>query len=181
VTETGVERLRARYRPRQIRLLLVGESAPAGGTFFYAENSTLYFETREAFARQFPDDLAGRSFLEVFRRLGCYLDDLCLEPVNHLPPVPRRQKRAEAEASLSTRLREYDPRMVVAIGKTTAAPHVQAALDRAEMTNLDFAVVAFPGRPAHKVDFHAAMSTVLASARGAGVLETSPGDSSNAE
>ena len=80
-----VERLRRRYRPQRIRLLFVGESAPAGGTFFYAENSTLYFETREAFAKQFREELANRSFLDFFRGLGCYLDDLCLEPVNHLP------------------------------------------------------------------------------------------------
>jgi hypothetical protein len=167
-----VERLRRRYRPQRVRVLFVGESAPAGGTFFYAENSTLYFETHEAFAKQFSKELADRSFLELFHELGCYLDDLCLEPVNHLADLPRRQKRAEAETSLASRLREYRPLMVVAIGKTTAAPHVRAALERAGWAGAPLAIVPFPGRPNHKGDFHAAMSKILASARESGVLET---------
>jgi hypothetical protein len=39
------EVLRGRYRPDVIRVLLVGESPPAGGTFFYAANYNLYRAT----------------------------------------------------------------------------------------------------------------------------------------
>jgi hypothetical protein len=170
MSSTAIERLRQRYRPSDVRLLFVGESAPAGGTFFYAANSTLYFETRTAFARALPDQLSGLRFLDLFKTYGCYLDDLCLEPINKLPQTARRQKRIDAEASLGERLRRYDPQMAVAIGKTTAAPHVRTALDRAGLTETPLGIVAFPGRPEHKVMFHTEMDAILRSARAAGLL-----------
>lgn len=172
MSSAAIERLRTRHRPVDVRLLFVGESAPAGGTFFYAENSTLYFETRAAFARAFPEHLPGRAFLDLFKELGCYLDDLCLDPINQLPDPVRRQRRIDAEASLAERLRRYDPRTVVAIGKTTAAPHVRTALDRADLTKISLRVVAFPGRPEHKIMFHREMDGILASARAAATLGT---------
>jgi hypothetical protein len=164
ISAADVEHLRSRYRPRQIRLLFVGESAPAGGTFFYAENSTLYFETRAAFGRAFPKLLSDTAFLDLFRDLGCYLDDLCLEPVNQLADQLRRRKRTEFESSLAERLRRYRPMMVIAIGKTTAAPHVRSALGHAELADVPVVDVAFPGRPNHTIDFHREMSRVLGSA-----------------
>jgi hypothetical protein len=164
---------RRRYRPQRIRLLFVGESAPAGGTF-YAENSTLYFELRAAFAKAFRQELANRSFLDLFRDFGCYLDDLCLDPVNHLLESPRRQKRQKAEESLALRLGRYRPLMVVAIGKTTAAPHVRAALERVGMADASSRSLHFPVGPNHKLDFHAAIKRVLVSARKSSVLETLP-------
>lgn len=77
----AIERRRARYRPPEISLLFVGDSAPAGGTFFYTENATLHHDTRAAFARTLaPQIVAARPSLDVFKELGCYLNDLCLEP-----------------------------------------------------------------------------------------------------
>src|SRR2546422_11706979 len=116
MSSDAIERLREHHRPAQVRLLFVGESAPAGGTFFYAENSTLYFETREASVRAFPAQFAGRPFLGLLKELGCYLDDLCLAPVIQLPDSVRPRRRIDAEVSPAERLRHYDPRMVVAIG-----------------------------------------------------------------
>jgi hypothetical protein len=166
----AIERVRQRHRPAEIRLLFVGESAPAGGTFFYAENSTLYHETRAAFARALPTEFAAGPFLDFFERLGCYLDDLCLEPVNHLPDAMRRQKRSDAEESLAVRLRNYSPLMVVAIGKTTTAPHVRSVLAAPGLTETPFRIVAFPGRPGHKATFHAEMDAILREARERDVL-----------
>ena len=169
----AIERVRASYRPPEIRLLFVGESAPAGGTFFYAGNSTLYYETHAAFARALPTQMvATRPFLEMFKELGCYLDDLCLEPVNHLERAARRQKRTDAEGLLAQRLQAYSPLMVVAIGKTTAAPHVRAVLAASGLASLPLRVVAFPGRPEHKVMFHSEMNAILSEACELGVLRT---------
>jgi hypothetical protein len=167
----AIEGARQRHQPAEIRLLFVGESAPAGGTFFYAENSTLYHETRAAFARALPPEItaAGR-FVDLFKRLGCYLDDLCLEPVNHLPEATRRQKRSDAEESLAVRLRNHSPLMVVAVGKTTAAPHVRSVLAAPGLTEISFRVVAFPGRPEHKAMFHSEMDVILREARERDVL-----------
>ncbi len=43
------EELRLRYRPKKVGVLLVAESRPAGGTFFYAGNSNLVRYTEQAF------------------------------------------------------------------------------------------------------------------------------------
>ncbi len=45
----NVEELRQHHRPEKILTLFVGESAPAGGTYFYAENSQMYRYMREVF------------------------------------------------------------------------------------------------------------------------------------
>ncbi len=74
---SNFENVRRSYRPRRITTLFVGESAPHGGTFFYNRNSGLFREIRKAFQ-------GTESFLEDFKRNGFYLDDLVLEPVNHL-------------------------------------------------------------------------------------------------
>lgn len=155
------ESLRKAHKPAQVRLLFVGESAPASGTFFYAQNSTIYFETRAAFDHAFPMKPATKPFLDLFMELGCYLDDLCLEPINNLPVADRQRKRIEAVGPLAERLRGYRPQMVIAIGKTTAAPHVESALQCAGLTQVPLRLVAFPGRPEHKVMFHREMASIL--------------------
>jgi hypothetical protein len=43
------ERLRRRYQPDRIRVLLVGESPPASGRYFYVANSGLYRAIRDTF------------------------------------------------------------------------------------------------------------------------------------
>ena len=169
-----IERIRRFYAPERVTLLLVGESAPAGGTFFYLENSTLYFETCAAFTSALPAVFAGRDFLDVFRGVGCYLDDLCLEPVNDLPESVRKRKRAEAEAGLARRLRRYEPLMIIAIGKTTAAPHVHRALESANLSHVRFAEVPFPGRAAHKEQFRREMESAVRSAAEWGFLAVDP-------
>jgi hypothetical protein len=78
------ELIRQSYRPNQIRLLLVGESPPASKKFFYGESAMTKY-TAQAFKKahgvSFRDD---KEFLQYFKRCGCYLDDLCHEPVNDL-------------------------------------------------------------------------------------------------
>jgi hypothetical protein len=65
-------------------VLFLGESPPAGGTFFYYANSKLYDATREAFEAGIPALRRTDDFLDAFKRLGCYLEDLSPVPVNHL-------------------------------------------------------------------------------------------------
>jgi len=167
----ATERLRRRHKPGRITLLFIGESAPAGGTFFYAENSTLYFEMRLVFEASLKSVFQGSpQFLETFKALGCYLDDVCLEPVNHLAESDRKSRRLVAEAALAGRLEKHSPLAVVAIGKTTAAPHVQRAMAQANLEGVSFDAVSFPGRPEHKEAFKAALRAVIRRARRTGVL-----------
>lgn len=44
-----IERQRRRYKPKEVRVLFIGESPPEGGTFFYLANSKLYRHTKSRF------------------------------------------------------------------------------------------------------------------------------------
>jgi hypothetical protein len=157
------ESLREQHKPKRVRVLFVGESAPAGETFFYSANSTLYYETQAAFERAVPVRDGRGGFRASFVRLGCYLDDLCLAPVNQLPDRERERERLASVGPLAARVRDYTPEVVIAIGKTTAAPHVLTALEQAGLTHLPFHRVPFPGRPEHKRAFHREMDAILSS------------------
>jgi hypothetical protein len=100
------EKTRQSYRPDRITTLFVGESAPHGGTFFYNQDSGLFREIRKAFK-------GDTSFLDDFERNGFYLDDLVLEPVNHLDNSHRRRLCHAAVSSLVARLKDYKPQTVV--------------------------------------------------------------------
>ena len=100
------EKTRASYRPDRITTLFVGESAPHGGTFFYNQDSGLYREIRKAFR-------GDENFLEHFKQSGFYLDDLVLEPVNHLDNARRRSLCRESIASLVERLKDYKPQAIL--------------------------------------------------------------------
>jgi hypothetical protein len=66
---SAAEQARLQHRPDDVRVLFIGESAPAGGTFFYFKNSKLYQTTCTAFERG-AKDLFGRNFLCSFQALA---------------------------------------------------------------------------------------------------------------
>src|SRR5438128_2185407 len=107
------ERTRESYRPERAGVttttLMVGESRPANGTFFYCAASKLFFRTRDAFVLAFGDSVADETdFLVQFQRNGFFLVDLCAEPVNHLKAslMPQRRNiRAVSEPRLARQLK----------------------------------------------------------------------------
>jgi hypothetical protein len=108
------ERLRRRYLPETVRLLLIGESAPASGRFFYRRDSGLYRAIRAAF--QVADDrITDENFLDRFRACGCYLVDLCREPVDDLEPARRREARRRGEVELTAKIRKYRPPVIMVL------------------------------------------------------------------
>ena len=144
------ESLRRSYRPEQVRLLLVGESPPASGRFFYRANSSLYRATREAFARVYERDWSTDSeFLEFFQSLGCYLDDLCLEPIDKHDDLDREEKRKLAVPSLAARIKSYDPERIASVMYEIHG-HVCRAASLAGMERAVAASLPFPmGRNVH--------------------------------
>src|SRR5436305_9653152 len=103
---TTLENVRKNFRPGRITTLFVGESAPHCGTFFYNQNSGLFREIRKAFQ-------GTESFLEDFKKNGFYLDDLVLEPVNHLERRDRISACRESVSSFAKRLSNYKPQAIV--------------------------------------------------------------------
>lgn len=137
------EALRKRYRPGEINFLLVGESRPAGGTFFYRANSNLFYATREAFQTALGPVPAGEAFLEFLRDHGVWLYDLADQPVDRMRGRPRRAAVQERIGELVNLLRETRPAMVIAIKKDLGAT-VRSALKESEISVERLQVLPFP-------------------------------------
>ncbi|MCL5982923.1 MAG: hypothetical protein M1571_10520 [Firmicutes bacterium] len=107
------EEAREYYRPNKVRVIFIGESRPAAGTFFYHENSNLFRYTKEAF-----EQASGAPFnCEAFKRHGCWLYDICDEPVNKLAPAERRKQIKKGLLKLEKILKELKPEFVIAVKK----------------------------------------------------------------
>ena len=124
------ERLRKHYRPDRVRILFVGESPPASGRFFYQADSGLYRAVRETFYIAFPS-LRKTNFLDSFRALGCYLVDLCAEPVDKMTRDARRSDCHSGEARLARMIRTLRPEIIItvvrSIGENVRRAREQAA------------------------------------------------------
>jgi hypothetical protein len=153
------ERLRRRYRPARVRMLFVGESPPASGRFFYQADSGLYRAMRQTFLSAFPD-LKDAHFLESFRKLDCYLVDLCGNPVDKLAQKQRRFACARGETRLAAIIRGLDPEVIVTIVRSIAA-NVERAEARAKWQGTHIELP-YPGRwKTHRVAFEYALRPVL--------------------
>ena len=108
-----VEKLRASYKPTKVKILIVGESAPAGGAFFYDKsNMTLY--TKKAFENVFNQSFANeKEFLDFFKSQNCYLDDICLVPIDKMGNRQREQKLKDSVVDFSKRLKSYQPDIII--------------------------------------------------------------------
>ncbi|WP_319409473.1 hypothetical protein [uncultured Desulfosarcina sp.] len=140
-----IESIRIGFRPEKIVLLMVGESPPAAGDFFYVKSQMTKFTAKTfelAHGKKIPPD-DQQNFLEYFKRCGCYLEDICCTPVDDIPTEDRQRKLAEAVVGFSDRLARLRPLVVVVILKKIAA-HSRIA---AAMANLDVPiyVLPFPG------------------------------------
>ena len=115
----AIARRRRACKPEKVRALLIGESAPAGGTHFYLANSNLFRGVREAFARVYgrgvPD---GDAFLLFFQHHGYWLIDLADEPVNRLDDQPRRHLVENGIRRVSKTIRASKPAVVVVVKKS---------------------------------------------------------------
>jgi hypothetical protein len=132
------EALRLSFMPDRIRLLLVGESAPSSGKFFYRANSNAYHHIRTAFGRA-----GDPGFLYWFKSQGYYLDDLVLTPINKAANKDRRLAAQDGVRPLGNRIRSYAPRMVIAFSRQIGA-EVAAALALSGVS-AEYHCVRFPG------------------------------------
>jgi len=112
--DNQLERLRRSFRPARLQLLFIGESPPASGRFFYRGDSGLYRAMRDAF-RSVDPSIRDENFLTVFQASGCYLIDLCPEPVDHLDPKARRATCLASQESLSSAIAALQPAMIATL------------------------------------------------------------------
>jgi hypothetical protein len=153
------ESLRQRYRPDRVLLLFVGEAPPASGRFFYQQDSGLYRAIRDTFLIAFPL-LPNKEFLDSFRSLGCYLVDLCGEPVDKMQPVARQSACRAREPHLATMIRELRPKVIVTIVRSIGSSVIRAqSLARWRGLHLE---LPYPGRwHHHRIEFRRQLVPLL--------------------
>lgn len=139
------EKTRHDFAPDELRVLFIGESPPDGGTFFYDADSVLYRATREAFVAAAPTLAREEKFLRAFQRMGCFLEDLSLDPIDKLPRSEKLAAREAAVPDLARRLEGWTPRVVVVVVKGIS-PQVQKALSNAKIEHAEVEELPFPGR-----------------------------------
>ncbi len=111
------ERIRKLFKPDKIKLLLVGESPPASGQFFYVQSLMTKYTSRafeKVFRISFNDTM---SFLIFFQNQECYLEDLTTTPVNKMPKVEREKLLEQGIIRLSKKLIDFDPEAIVIVLK----------------------------------------------------------------
>jgi len=121
IVDEGIEKIRYSYKPSKVRILLVGESAPTSGEFFYLGNSNLYKHTKSAFLKVYPEvgSQTMQNFFVFLKEKGFYLDDICLMPIDKLNnEKQRRQCIKNSVQSLAERIKMYSPIVVVSILKS---------------------------------------------------------------
>jgi hypothetical protein len=151
--------LRLRYRPARVQILFIGEAPPASGRFFYQADSGLYRAIRDAFVQIFPA-IQNETFLKSFRKLGCYLVDLCGKPVDRLGDRARRRARIAGEPRLGKIVAEFQPAIIVTVAKSIAE-NVARAEKRVNWAGLGV-TLPYPGRwYRHRAVFLEGLTPVL--------------------
>lgn len=142
-----IETIRGSYRPKIVKVLLIGESAPASGDFFYT-GDTLTTYTREAFSLAFPEaniPFNHNDFLNFFKGHGFFLDDLCLIPINNTGRENRQQHNRESIPSLAKRFKEYQCTEIICI-MIGIREYVKEAIERAGLPHATrFRAIPFGG------------------------------------
>ena len=111
------EAIRQTYRPDQIHILFVGESPPDGGKFFYVESQMTTHMANviaSVFSKSFK---SAEAFLKFFKDERCYLDDLCLTPVNGLTEYERAREVNASIEPYANRIKKYKPQYIIAVLK----------------------------------------------------------------
>jgi hypothetical protein len=142
---TDNEQLRQAYRPDGVRWLLIGESSPASGRFFYRGDSNLFHAVRKAFEEAFGPMPAGAAFLDEFRRRGGWLVDVVDRPVNRLRGRPRADAVDAGIDRLAKTVEETRPELVVAV-KSTLEGVVRRAAQQAGIPPERVHALPFPER-----------------------------------
>jgi hypothetical protein len=140
-------------------MLFIGESPPASGRFFYQADSGLYRAMRRTFMLAFPA-IRKDDFLITFRDLGCYLLDLCGEPVDDLDRKERKELCESGEAKLSRAIGELQPEIVVTL-VLSIAPNVHRAIVAAGWKG-EHVALPYPGQwKRNRVAFDKALRPLL--------------------
>ena len=153
-TVTDFNRNRRKYRPRRVRFLLIAESPPSSGGFFYFGTTIgkdhLFRETMKAlelWPRNEPmrKGVDKRTMLRHFQSMGFYLLDASVFPVDKLRPIERRKTVLNQTGRLVRDVIEANPVHILIVKSSIFNP-VRNALRESGLSNrvLNTRPVSFP-------------------------------------
>lgn len=138
-----IENIRKSFEPGEIRLLMIAESPPSNGAFFYKGDDLCKF-TLSAFENAFETKFdSTTSFLSTFQKNGIFLEDLCVEPVNNLPEMERISKREEGIPILAEKLNIWKPSIIICMLKMIRSD-VLEAIKISSLLDFEFYTVPYP-------------------------------------
>jgi hypothetical protein len=151
---TVFARARWKYRPRRVLFLLIAESPPSSGGFFYFETTIgkdhLFRETIKAL-ELWPEDepmrkgVDKRPMLRRFQAMGFYLLDTCISPVDKLLPTKRKKSVLGQTPRLVNDVTEANPLHVLIVKSSIFNPVSIALREAGLMTRvLNTGPVPFP-------------------------------------
>ena len=156
--EMNIEALRKKFKPEKVQVLLVGESPPAEGKFFY-DRSLMTAYTKNAFeaalGKKFP---TNAEFFEHMEQAGFYLEDLSHVPVDRLPSAEREAKLVDESEAFAERVVQMNPKVVVIILRKIEKI-VREALCKAGST-AEVHVLPFPGN-GHQSKYQAQLISIV--------------------
>jgi hypothetical protein len=136
--------LKQQYRPENVTLLFVADGVPIGPKYFYLKNSNLYKAIKAAFIQVFGEFNSDDEFLQFFKEMGCYIDNISDKPVKDLPPAQQRALRNEGVAPLAQRIAGMQPRLII-ISLKVIEKQVREAILQSGVTSVeDVVVTPFP-------------------------------------
>jgi len=140
------EEIRKKYHPEKVQVLFIGESPPASGKFFYKGDSGLAQFTEQAFSNAYKITFSPNLiFLDCFKKAGCYLDDLCLYPINRINDDCREIERIKGIKDLSNRIGSEKPKAIITV-INNIMNHVNEAIRLAKMDKIKPIHLPFPCR-----------------------------------
>lgn len=146
------KQLRQQYQPETIKMLFITEAVQPGNIFFYRKNSNVFRAVKEAFNQVFGGFKNDEEFLVFFKENGCYVDYLCPDMINGLPPEVRQQVRTDGIKPLSERLAFIQPKAVITAMKVLEK-EVNAAIELSGVTSVAFRkAIAFPAHSKTNAD-----------------------------
>ena len=129
---------RNKYKPNKVNVLLIAESPPSSGGYFYSETTIgkdhLFRETMKALKfwpvnRPMRKGSDKQPMLKRFRSIGFFLIDTCELPVDKLQRRQRRISTIQGASTLPHRVRELDPTRILIVKKTVFKPARQSLIE----------------------------------------------------
>ena len=138
-----VEHTRQQFRPDKIQLLLIGESPPENGVFFY-DGCAMTTYTAKAFENAFSTRYVDtHTFLTDFKKRGGFLDDLSHIPVDKLSHSEREATLVNNIEALAKRIQIMKPACVITLLKKIEK-HIDEAVKQCGL-KIEIYHLPFPG------------------------------------